>query len=243
MKSSIKSLILVASAALCLMAMPAFSAQSQSDNQDNTSSIGCKIPGELSRFSDNAPHNASNSLSVSAHYSGSGFATSDSQYHTLKIGIVGAVAFDIAKINGLISDNKTLAQIKSDVQSEIYSEMDAAPYNGTLVLGNDYFLLSNIQSKTTSDDNSTLDADVTGPITFEDKSNATNVVGHISLAVSSHENSIIGKGKLTMNNGDYSGEYDALIKMNSDSNDLERIGIRQCKMKCRGGMKNMHCII
>lgn len=241
MKSSIKSLILVASVALCLMAMPAFSAQP--DNQNNTSSIGCKLPGDMGRFSDNAPHNASNSLPVSAHYSGSGFATSDSQYHTLKMNIVGVVAFDIAKINGLISDNKTLAQIKSDVQSEIYSEMDAAFYNGTLVLGNDYFQLSNIKSKTTSDDNSTIDADVAGPITFEDKSNATNVVGHISMAVSSHENSIIGKGKLTMNNGNYNGEYDALIKMNSDSNDFERTGMRQFGMKCMGGMKNGHCII
>jgi hypothetical protein len=111
------------------------------------------------------------------------------------------------------------------------------------VLGNDYFLLSNVKSKTTSDDNSTVDADVAGPITFEDKSNATNVVGHISLAISSRENSIIGKGNLTMDNGKYSGEYDALIKINSDSNDFEGTGMRPCKMKCMGGMKNDHCII
>jgi hypothetical protein len=241
MKSSIKSLILVASVALCLMAMPAFSAPP--DNQNNTSSIGCKLPGDMGRFSDIADHNASNSLPVSAHYSGSGFATSNSQYHILKMNIVGLIEFDIAKINGLISDNKTLAQIKSDVQSEVYSEMDAGHYNGTLVLGNDYFLLSNIQSKTTSDDNSTIDADVAGPITFEDKSNATDVVGHISLAVSSHENSIIGKGKLTMDNGNYSGEYDALIKMNSGSNYFDRTGMRQGEMKCMGGMKKGHCII
>ena len=241
MKTSIKSLILVASVALCLMAMPAFSAPS--DSQNNTSSIECKLPGDMGRFPDIAAHNASNSLPVSAHYSGSGFATSDGQYHTLKMNIVGVIKFDIAKINGLISDNKTLSQIKSDVQSEMYSEMDAAPYNGTLVLGKDYFLLSNIKSKTTSDDNSTIDADVTGPITFEDKSNATNVAGHISLAVSSHENSIIGKGKLTMNDGNYSGEYDALIKMNSGVDDLERTGMRPCGMKCMGGMKDGHCII
>jgi hypothetical protein len=241
MMSSIKSLILVASVALCLMAMPAFSAPS--DSQNNTSSIGCNLPGDTGRFPDIAAHNASNSLPVSAHYSGSGFATSDSQYHTLKMNIVGVIEFDIAKINGLISDNKTLAQIKSDVQSEIYSEMDAAPYNGTLVLGNEYFLLSNIRSKTTSDDNSTIDADVAGPITFENKSNATDVVGHISLAVLNHENSIIGKGKLTMNNGNYNGEYDALIKMNSGSNDFDRAGMRQCKMKCMDGMKDEHCKI
>jgi hypothetical protein len=241
MKFSIKSLILVAFVALCLMAVPAFSAPS--DNQDNSSRIGCKLPGDISCFSDNTTQNASNSLSVSAHYSGSGFATSVSQYHILKMNVVGQVEFDISKINGLISDNKTLAQIKSDVQSEIYSEMDAGLYNGTLVIGNDYFLLSNIQSKTTSDDNSTVDADVAGPITFEDESNATNLVGHISLAVSSHENSIIGKGKLTMNNGNYSGEYDALIKMNSDRNDFERTKMRSCKMKCMDGMKNDYCII
>jgi hypothetical protein len=241
MKSSVKSLILVASVALCLIAMPAFSAPL--DGQNNTSSIEDKLPVDMGRFSNNASNNASDSLSVLARYSGSGFATSEDQYHTLKMNVMGMVAFDVSKINGLISDNKTLAQIKSDMQSEIYSEMDAASYNGTLMLGNDYFRLSDIKSKTTSEDNSTIDADVEGPITFEDNSNATDVVGHISLAISSHENSIIGKGKLTMNSGNYSGEYDALLKMNSGSNDLERTGVRQCQMKCTGGMKNGHCTI
>jgi hypothetical protein len=73
------------------------------------------------------------------------------------------VIFDSAKINSLISDNKTLRQIKSDMKKEIYSEMDAAPANGSLKLGNSFYILSNIKSKTVSSDNSTVDADIIGP--------------------------------------------------------------------------------
>lgn len=212
MTSSIKYLILTASMALCLMVVPAFSASL--DEHNNTSL------------------NDSALLIMPVHYSGSGFATSESQYHVLKMNIMGVVQFDLEKINGLISDNKTLAQIKSDMKTEINSEIDAAPYNGSIMLGSDYFLLSNIKSASVSDENTTIDADVAGPITFADMSNASTIVGHISMTVSSHENSIIGNGKLTMNNGTYSDEYDALIKMGYERSDFKRT-----EMKC---MRNRH---
>jgi hypothetical protein len=240
MKLSIKALILVASVALCLMVVPAFSVPSDGQN----SSAGVKISactgsdgkgvvdnGSCSGYyTDNESMKRSALLIMPVYYSGDGFAMSgsqDSQYHILKMSIASLVIFDSAKIDKLISDNKTLGQIKSDIKTELYSEMDAAPSNGSLKLGNSFYMLSNVKSKTLSDDNSTVDADIVGPVTFAGDSNASKVAGHISMAIANHEGSTIGKGKLTMNSGNYSGEYDALIKVESERRDSERFAMRK----------------
>ncbi len=241
MKLSIKALILVASVALCLMVVPAFSVPSDGQN----SSAGVKIPacmgavgkigigdsGSCSGYNtDNESMKRSALLIMPVCYSGDGFAMSgsqDSQYHILKMSIASLVIFDSAKIDKLISDNKTLGQIKSDIKTELYSEMDAAPANGSLKLGNSFYMLSNVKSKTISDDNSTVDADIVGPVTFAGDSNASKVAGHISMAIANHEGSAIGKGKLTMNSGNYSGEYDALIKIESERRESERFEMRK----------------
>jgi hypothetical protein len=240
MKLSIKALILVASVALCLMVVPAFSVPSDGQN----SSYGVKIPactGSVGKgvvdngscsgyYTDNESMKRSALLIMPVYYSGEGFAMSgsqDSQYHILKMSIASLVIFDSAKIDKLISDNKTLGQIKSDMKTELYSEMDAAPANGSLKLGNSFYMLSNVKSKTVNDDNSTVDADIVGPVTFAGDSNASKVAGHISMAIANHEGSTIGKGKLTMNSGNYSGEYDALIKVESERRESERFEMRK----------------
>jgi len=240
MKLSIKALILVASVALCLMVVPAFSVPSDGQN----SSAGVKISacmGSVGKgvvdngscsgyYTDNESMKRSALLIMPVYYSGDGFAMSgsqDSQYHILKMSIASLVIFDSAKIDKLISDNKTLGQIKSDIKTELYSEMDAAPSNGSLKLGNSFYMLSNVKSKTISDDNSTVDADIVGPVTVTGNSNASKVAGHISMAIANHEGSTVGKGKLTMNSGNYSGEYDALIKIESERRESERFEMRK----------------
>jgi hypothetical protein len=243
MKLSIKALILVASVALCLMVAPAFSVPS--DDQNSTSSMCGKIPacmgsagkmglgdnGSCAGYcTDNASMKRSPLWVMPVYYSGDGFAMSgsqDSQYHILKMSIASLVIFDSAKIENLISDNKTLGQIKSDIKTELYSEMDAAPANGSLKLGNSFYMLSNVKSKTVSADNSTIDADIVGPVTIIGNSSASLVAGHLSMAIAKHEGSTIGKGKLTMNSGNYSGEYDALIKIESERRDSKRFEMRK----------------
>lgn len=200
MKSSTRSIILAAFMALCLLVMPAFS----------------------------APSNQSTSLVLLVQHSGSGFAINGSQYHVLKIGILSITEFDPAKIDELISDNKTLGQIKSDVKNEIKNETDAASYNGSLMLGENLYRLSNISSKTISDNNSTIEADIAGPITLANMNNSTAAVGHISLGFTLHENDLIGQGKLIMNSGNYSGKYNALILMDSEEFNRE---MGRCRME------------
>ena len=248
MKLSIKALILVASVVLCLIVVPAFSVSS--DGQNSTSSTGGKIPdstgsaangvvdnGSRSGYStDNATTKRSDLWVMPVYYSGDGFAISgsqDSQYHILKMSIASLVIFDSAKIDSLISDNKTLGQIKSDMKTELYSEMDAAPANGSLKLGNSFYMLSNIKSKTVSSGNSTVDADIVVPATNNGNSNASLDAGHITLAIAKHEGSTIGKGKLTMNSGNYSGEYDALIKIESERRESKRFEMRKIGLERR----------
>ena len=235
MKLSIKALILVASVALCLMVAPVFSVPSDGQNSSRDGKIPAYM-GSVGKIgigdnnTDNESMMRSALLIMPVCYSGDGFAMSgsqDSQYHILKMSIASLVIFDSAKIDKLISDNKTLGQIKSDIKTELYSEMDAAPSNGSLKLGNSFYMLSNVKSKTVSDDNSTVDADIVGPVTFAGDSNASKVAGHISMAIANHEGSAIGKGKLTMNSGNYSGEYDALIKIESERRSSERFEMRK----------------
>ncbi len=247
MKLSIKALILVASVALCLIVVPASCVPSD----DQNSSAGCNISayngsademglegnGSSSEcYTDNASMKRPVRWIMPVYYSGDGFAMSGSQnnqYHILKMSIASLVIFDSAKIDSLISDNKTLGQIKSDIRTEMYSEMDAAPANGSLKLGNSFYMLSNVKSKTRGSDNSTVDADLVGPVTNGGNSNASLVAGHISIAIANHEGSTIGKGKLTMNSGNYSGEYDALIKIESERRESERFDMRKAVLKRR----------
>ena len=200
MKHSIKSIILAVFMVLCLLVMPAFSAPS---NQSAS--------------------NQSASFVLLVQQSGSGFAINGSQYHDLKIGILGIAELNPAKIANLISDNKTLGQIKSDILNEVTNETDAASYAGGLLLGESIYKLSNIKSETINDNNSTIDADLIGPITPANMNNSTAVVGHISFEITFHENSLVGQGKLTMNSGNYSGNYQALILMDSKEGREERL--------------------
>ncbi len=177
------TLILAASIALCLLIAPALS----------------------------SPTNQSASSVLLVKHSGSGFAINGSDYHVLKIAVLGISEFNSSKIDNLISDNKTLGEIKSEIKDQVKSVMDNASYDGILMLGGDLYKLSNITSKTKDYNNSTIDAEIAGPAVLENNSNSTSVVGHISLDFTIYENNLIGKGDLTMNLGKNSGKYDALI--------------------------------
>lgn len=182
-KMKYSTLMLAVSIALCLLIMPALS----------------------------SPSNQSASMVLLVKHSGSGFAINGSEYHVLKIAVLGVSEFNSTEIGKLISDNKTLGQIKSDIKDQVKSEMDNASYDGILMLGGSLYKLSNITSKTKDDNNSTIDAEIAGPIALNNTNSSTSVVGHISLDFTFHEDNLIGQGNLTMNSGKFSGRYDALV--------------------------------
>jgi hypothetical protein len=144
--------------------------------------------------------------------SGSGFAMSGNKNHVLRMNIEGKIKPDFAGIKNLVSDNKTLGQIKSEMKAKMNAEISAASYNGSLRLGQSDYNLLNIKLAVFENNSSTITADVAGPkLNFKDK--PTAIVGHITVTTSRQDNSTIGEGTLTLNNGQFSGQYKVLIDM------------------------------
>jgi len=143
---------------------------------------------------------------------GSGFAMSGNQNHIIRMNIEGKIKPDFKDIKNLISDNKTLGQIKTEIKAKMNAEISAASYNGSLHLGQSNYNLLNIKLTLSGNDSSTINADVAGPkLNFTDK--PTAVVGRITVTTSRQDNSTIGEGTLTVNSGQYSGQYKVLIEM------------------------------
>ena len=158
----------------------------------------------------NESHNATKAVEI--RQGGNGFAMNDNQYHILGMSIEGKLNPNPADMAMLISDNKTLAQIKSDIKALMESEVAAASYNGSLRFGQSNYNLVNIKLTLSKDNNSTIEADVAGP-KLNPKDKPTTAIGQISITASRHENSTIGAGTLTMNSGEYSGKYNVLLEM------------------------------
>jgi len=232
MKSAIKSLALVGIVAMCLIVMPALSVPTGDStktqcNSSDKSNCNAYRPGmspmwnsamdghgigPLGMMKGKNAHLNGNGV-VKIRKTGSGFATSGDQYHALRMNIVGNVTLNPANLKKLVSENKTLGQIKSDMKAELNSELAAGSYNGSLHLGQNSYNLMNVKLTPSKDNSSIFDADVAGP-KLNAKDSPTTIVGHIAVTTSRHENSTIGEGTLTMNSGQYSGQYKVLLHMN-----------------------------
>ncbi|VVB64598.1 Uncharacterised protein [uncultured archaeon] len=159
---------------------------------------------------------------------------SGSQNHVVRMNIEGKIMPDFADIKKLISDNKTLGQIKSEIKAKMNAEISAASYNGSLHLGQSNYNLLNIKLAVLENNSSTINADVAGP-KLNAKDKPTAIVGHIAMTTSRQENSTIGVGTLTMNSGQYSGQFKVLIDMKRGMG--EHNGMKGCAF---GGM-NQKC--
>jgi hypothetical protein len=232
MKSVIKPLALVGIVAMCLIVMPALSmptgdstkTQCNSSDKSNGNAYRPEMRtmwnpameshgiGHMGMMEGkNAPWNGTGVMKFSKI--GSGFATSGDQYHVLRMNIVGNVTLNPANLKKLVSENKTLGQIKSDMKAELNSELVAGSYKGSLHLSQNSYNLMNVKLTPSKDNSTIFDADVAGP-KLNAKDNPNTIVGHITVTASRHENSTIGEGTLTMNSGQYSGQYKVLLQMN-----------------------------
>jgi hypothetical protein len=161
--------------------------------------------------------------------SGSGFAMSGNKNQVLRMNIEGKMKPDFAGIKKLISDNKTLGQIKSEIKAKMDAEISAASYNGSLHMGQSNYNLLNIKMAVLGNNSSTINADVAGP-KLNAKDKPTAVVGHITVTTSRQDNSTIGMGTLTMNSGQNSGQYKVLIDMKRGMADHN--GMKGCSFGC-----------
>ena len=243
MNIRIKNLAFLGLVAMCLFAMPAFSmpaGNGASNGPCNVSDKNCNAwaggmghpemgmmagpcmamqkmgPGEFGNYK-NASWNETRTIEV--HQSGNGFAISDTQNKILKMSIEGQINPDSVDIKSLISENKTIAQIKSDIKAKMDAEIAAASYNGSLRLGESNYNLAKIKVTPSKDNSTTIEADVIGP-----KANAndkpTTTAGHLTVTTTRQDNSTIGEGTLTMNAG---GTYKVLLDMGHARGEFNRM--------------------
>lgn len=251
MKMTIKSLALVGIVAMCLVSMPALSAPANggaAKPQSNESEMGnCNAfqhgmwnpemgpmghPGmmygkdafEKNKSSKYANWNKTQTIEI--RKAGIGFATSGNDNHVLRLNVEGNIKPDFADIKKLISDNKTLGQIKSEIKAKRNAEIAAASFNGSLHIGQSDYNLINIKLTPSGDNSTAINADVAGPkVKFTDK--PTNVVGHVTVTTSRQDNETIGVGNLTINSGKSTGQYKVLINMGGHGKG-KHMGIHNC---------------
>lgn len=64
-----------------------------------------------------------------------------------------------------------------------------------------------------TDENRVFDVDIVGPLRNLESGENMSIAGHINMTVMRYDGARIGKGGLTMSEGNYSGEYSVLLDM------------------------------
>lgn len=223
--------MLVGIVAMCLVSMPALSApandgaakhQCNGSENGNCNAFhrgmwnnemgpmghpGMMMPGMDKNMScENKDWNKTQAIEI--RKAGSGFASTEKDNQVLRLNIEGKIKPDFADMKKLISDNKTIGQIKSEIKAKRDAEIAAASFNGSLHLDQSKYNLLNIKVTPSGDNSTIISADVAGP-EVKAKEKPTNVVGHVSITASRKNNETIGVGTLTVNNV----QYKVLINM------------------------------
>lgn len=150
--------------------------------------------------------NAAMSGAIRAIHSGHGFALANdgNEFHVLRVNILKIGQIHPSEIRGLMVENRNISEIRAEIE-----EKGGAPfYRGSMRLGENRYRLVNMSVAETDDGNRTFYADVVGPL---GNAETNKTAGHICVTVMQYEGVWIGDGELTMDEGEYNGEYRALL--------------------------------
>ena len=149
--------------------------------------------------------NAAVKVPIRVVHSGHGFALADDGgFHVLRVNILKVRHVHPMDIRGLMAENRSISEIRAEIE-----EKGGAPfYRGHMRLGENRYRLVNISVAETDDGERTFDAEVVGPL---GNAETNKTAGHISVTVMPYEGVRIGDGELTMDGGEYSGEYRVLL--------------------------------
>jgi hypothetical protein len=134
-----------------------------------------------------------------------GFALNGSDYHVLTLHILGVRQLHPAEMRALISSEKSIGEIRAELLATGTRQL-----KGYLRLGTHLYRLDNL-SVDESETNRTFTADLVYPAWDPDLGEASTMIGTITVTVRSYEGARIGEGQLTMDEGDYRGEYRVLL--------------------------------
>ncbi len=129
---------------------------------------------------------------------GHGFALNGAEYHILDVTAIKMVNVSSGQIRSLLSQNKTRAEITTDIRD--YIQNASANTRGNLRFAGQAYALN-----ITNYDNQSLTGNImTAPPSGTNRTTFTPAtVGNISLSMSNYEGVMLAKGTLTINNTNY----------------------------------------
>lgn len=144
-------------------------------------------------------------------HSGYGFAINDDdEFHVLRVHIVKRRFFQPRYIRELMGEDTNIEELKAKIEGAGGRPI----YQGHLRLGEKHYRLVNMSVDANgTDGNRVFDADIVGPLRNLEPGENMGIAGHINITVMHYEGARIGKGELTMSEGDYIGEYSVLLDM------------------------------
>lgn len=142
-------------------------------------------------------------------YSGHGQARKGNESHNLRLKIEAIMPMQPRQIRDLLSSNKSLEEIRSDILSK-GEETGEKAFRGSMILDRSMYPLINI-AITSDNDNSTINADL-ADIAGTPSQDPT-ALGSISLAVSPSNGKIIGEGELTIQKDGKKETYSLSLNM------------------------------
>jgi hypothetical protein len=175
--------------------------QKEEVNASNNGSKGL-APGQVT---EEIPQLAAIKAPITVLHKAQGFALNESrdEFHVLRTSIIRVRRVQPMRMRDLMETNKSIEDIKAEIAGG-----DWVPfYKGSLRLGEKNYQLVNI-SVTETEGNRTFSADLVDPLVDSEPS---ETVGRIEVTVLNYEGVRIGDGTLTMDAGDYTGEYHVLL--------------------------------
>jgi hypothetical protein len=138
---------------------------------------------------------------------GGGFALQDNETHLLRLSVVRLSPLDPGRIRDLLISNKSIEEIREAIKAEEGQVL----YRGSMKLDGIVYPMVNIGVHPSGDNVTTVDADIAMP--GSDPEGQTNIVGHLSVTVSTSKGGRIGEGQLDMNSTEHNGGYQVLLDM------------------------------
>jgi hypothetical protein len=178
--------------------------RTQQKEEVKASNNGSKelAPGQVKK---EIPQLAAIKAPITVLHKAQGFALNEScdEFHVLKTSIIRVRRVQPMRMRDLMGTNKSIEDIKAEI-----TEKDWVPfYKGSIRLGEHTYNLINISVNETGD-NLTFSADLVDTVIDPESS---KTVGRIELTALNYEGVRIADGTLTMNEGDYLGEYRVLL--------------------------------
>ena len=137
-------------------------------------------------------------------HSGHGFALKeDDEFHVLRVHITRVRHLQPMYVRGLMAKGLNIKEIRAEIEKQRGQYF----YRGYLRLGGKHYRLVNMSfDAIETNGNRVFNADIAARL-----DNTEIIAGHISIAVMRYEGLWAGDGNLSMDEGEYTGEYRVLL--------------------------------